>query len=127
MSRVVICALFAWLTAIAACDDSPPPAPVPLAGICHIPRKTFDLGDVAMSPTGISTSFTIQNKGDGPLAIKEIVLSCSCMEVEQIADAIPPGGELSVPVRLRADVPGEGSATLDVSPDHGRVRMGRSR
>lgn len=54
--------------------------------------SVIDLGKIRMGDT-VAFHFRFQNIGKEPLLIKEVITSCSCTSVNQVSQAIPPGGE----------------------------------
>ena len=58
--------------------------------------------DVAVVPVGRPTGVNVvlANEGDAPLEVRSIVPSAGCRPVGVFKDAVPPGGELVVPVQV---------------------------
>ncbi len=54
--------------------------------------SVIHLGNITMGDT-VSFHFRFQNIGKEPLLIKEVITSCSCTHVDEVSQAIPPGGE----------------------------------
>ena len=68
-----------------------------------IDKMTHDFGDVLLENGPLTCSFTIQNRGDKPAVIYNVVTSCGCTDVKWTREPIRPGGTLVVKVIYEAE------------------------
>lgn len=75
-----------------------------------IDKKTHDFGDVLLETGPLTCTFTIQNKGDKPTVIYNVVTSCGCTDVKWTREPIRPGGKGTISVTYSND---EGAYPFD--------------
>lgn len=75
-----------------------------------IDKKTHDFGDVLLETGPLTCTFTIQNKGDKPAVIYNVVTSCGCTDVKWTREPIRPGGKGTISVTYSND---EGAYPFD--------------
>ena len=68
-----------------------------------IDKKTHDFGDVLLENGPLTCTFTIQNRGDKPAVIYNVVTSCGCTDVKWTREPIRPGGKGTISVTYSND------------------------
>jgi hypothetical protein len=98
--------LFAWsvLLCLTACKSGSTKKSVPggKAVIECTDGRSFDFGEVSPDVTKITHDYTIVNRGDGPLVIDKVDVSCDCLTVEFPDSPIEPEEEATIHLVLDA-------------------------
>ncbi|MEM9700873.1 MAG: DUF1573 domain-containing protein [Planctomycetota bacterium] len=114
-------AFLVLLAAASGCDadlsDSGHAAGRPRAAF---PKKHVDLGEILKEDGIREARFTVSNRGDAPLRILSLTMSCSCSSAEESSPVVEPGGDEELVVSVKPDTAGDGSASLTVRTNDAR-------
>ena len=75
-----------------------------------IDKSVHDFGDILLESGPVSCTFTIENKGEKPAVIYNVVSSCGCTDVKWTREPIRPGGKGTISVTYSND---EGAYPFD--------------
>ncbi len=66
----------------------------------EFPVKVLDIGNVAEDTDSVNCVFEVVNKGDSPLAIEGVYVSCGCVKATHSKESIKPGESGTVTATL---------------------------
>lgn len=66
----------------------------------EFPAKTIDIGTVCEDADSVNCVFRVVNRGDAPLFIEGVYVSCGCVKATHSKDAIMPGESGTVTATL---------------------------
>jgi len=73
-------------------------------------NQSFDFGVARLTDT-VEHTFILENPTPYEIQIDKIVPSCSCTIIESVQQSVPPGGSVSIPVRVSFSGPSDRFAT----------------
>ena len=72
-----------------------------------VDRRIVDLGMI-IPDRGVQETFRLVNRGSSTYVVKKATTDCGCASVDLTDEALPPGGSLSIPLKINTSgLPGD--------------------